>query len=58
VKNGGQMMDNYIGLMICGCMAVILVAVLFFDSRGTRNTGKDADIKADTDSKDEEDEPK
>ena len=51
-------MDNYIGLMICGCMAVILVAVLFFDSRGTRNTGKDADIKADTDSKDEEDAPK
>jgi len=48
------MMDNYVGLIICVVMAVTLVAVLFFNSRSTRNTDKDADIE----SKDEEDESK
>jgi len=48
------MMDNYVGLIICVCMAVILVVVLYFDNRGTQNTGKDEDM----DSKDEEDEAK
>ena len=50
------MMDNYVGLIICGFMAVTLVAVLYFDSRSTRNIDKDKD--ADISSKDEEDETK
>ena len=48
------MMDNYVGLIICVCMAVTLVAVLFFGSRSTRDTDKDADVN----SKDGEDETK
>jgi len=44
------MMESYVGWIICGAMAVTLVAVLFFDSR-SRHTGKSTDVGA----KDEDD---
>ena len=47
------MMDNYINWIICGAMALTLVAVLYFDSR-SRHTDKNIDV----DSKDEDGEPK